>query len=97
MDLALSFGVSDDWLRKTMTEPQLQRWARYAANPGMPFKRLEIYLAQIALMVARGPIQGAENMTVKDFLMSRADEEEDYEGDDIVNDARDAFGYAPNG
>ena len=93
MDLALAFGMPVAEIRKTMTEPELHLWAKYAVNPGMPFKRLEIYFAQLALMIARGPIEGASDMTVSDFMLTTQEDNQDT--GDIVADAREAFGYAP--
>lgn len=70
---------------------------RYAENPGMPLRRIEIYLAQIALCVSRGTLHGAENMTLMNFMLEREVDSLDVDQDDIVSVARGAFGYAPQG
>lgn len=97
MDLALAFGVPVSVLRRTLTESELGQWVRYARMPGMPWRRIELYLAQLALMVARGPLENAQTMTLKDFMFETEAErpDEELDGEDLVDAAREAFGYAP--
>lgn len=98
MDLALISGQSLAAMRAT-TERDVLAWSKYGRSKGLPFRRLEWFMAQIALMVARGPIQGADSMTIEDFMLNpqtpeqEIDDPADGEGD--VDAARDAFEYAP--
>jgi hypothetical protein len=101
MDLALEFGRPVAGLRRSMSEREFARWVKYANTKGLPVDRMEYYLAQLALQIARGPLNGAETMTVADFMIKRSDEEEIEEDDvDVDEDAqvaaaRQAFGYRP--
>ena len=58
---------------------------RYAAKRMLPQRRMELYLAQIALMVAQGA--GARDVKLNDFLFD-ADEPEEIE-------AAEFFGFNP--
>lgn len=54
-------------IRSTMTERELRLWMAYAAEKMLPTRRLEAYLAQIALVVARC-VGSAEDISIADFL-----------------------------
>lgn len=53
-----------------MTERELRFWAAYRARKMLPSRRTEIYLAQVALMVAR--MNGSATQTIDDFLIREA-------------------------
>lgn len=100
MDLALELGQSVASLRRNMTEREFAYWHKYANEKSLPMRRIEFYFAQLALMIARGPLQGAEQMTIQDFLLvnknAKEDEDADEDDEDIdVEEARAAFGYNP--
>lgn len=66
MDLALEQHTSVAELTGSMTERELGQWLRYAAQKMLPQRRLELYLAQIALWVARSA--GYSDYTLRDFI-----------------------------
>jgi hypothetical protein len=66
MDLALEFSMPLASLRKALTERELHAWQAYAMRYQLPTRRLELYLAQIALCVAR--MAGAQDVMLQDFL-----------------------------
>lgn len=51
-----------------MPEWEFQRWQRYAAERGLPSRRLELQTAIVALTVARA-MGGNTSMQVSDFLI----------------------------
>lgn len=63
-------------LSQVMEEREFRGWQRYAARKMLPQRRLEFYLAQIALTVARA-VGNAENATLEDFLFDPQAEEMD--------------------
>lgn len=65
MDLALEMGATVEELSVRMSESELGMWARYAAKKSLPMRRMELYLAQVALCVARSA--GAA-VSLRDFL-----------------------------
>lgn len=66
MDLALELGRTVEELSESMTERELRLWARYSRQKMLPARRLEVYLAQIALRVAWSA--GADNLSLDDML-----------------------------
>jgi hypothetical protein len=66
MQLALAAGRPDlGAFSRGLTERDFQAWMRFASARGLPFHRLELYLAQIALMIVR--VAGVE-ADLSDFL-----------------------------
>lgn len=55
-------------LAQVMTEAELQDWERYAERHQLPHRRMELYMAQIALVVAVS-FGGRDNLTLADFLI----------------------------
>ncbi len=87
MDLALELGHTDEALSH-MTERDFRRWQTYAAKRMLPQRRLELYLAQIALVVAKSA--GAKDLKLNDFMFDAADTAEP-----TTDDLYEAFGFAP--
>lgn len=85
MDLALELGQTAGGLSRSMTESELGEWQRYAGRRMLPTRRLELYLAQIALFVVKAA-GGGKNATLSDFLFdATADEEADeLDADDVA-------------
>lgn len=67
MDLALHLGMTEGGLRRSMTEDELQRWGQYVQRRMLPWRRVELLLAQVALVVAK-TMGGAKDATLEDFL-----------------------------
>lgn len=95
MDLALHLGGSVESLTRSMTEAELQRWGLYARRHAFPFRRLELMLAQLSMIVAR-TMGGAKNAKVDDFMLRAPDYPDDLP-DNVtrIELARKAFGFAP--
>ena len=86
MDLALEMGMTAAGLSRAMTERELMQWQSYAARRMLPMRRLELYLAQIALVVVKAA-GGAKNATLSDFMFDEApaaDQDEDLSADDVA-------------
>lgn len=90
MDLALESGWSQEMIG-AMTETDFIRWQKYAATRRFPTRRLELYLAQIAMVVAKA--MGGSTAKLEDFLIELSPPDE---GDgDNLEDAKEAFGFKP--
>jgi len=86
MDLALEMGTTKAGLSRAMTERELMEWQVYASRRMLPMRRLELYLAQIALVVVKAA-GGAKNATLADFLFDPSEataEEEEFDADDVA-------------
>ena len=68
-----------------MTEGEFREMQQYAAKRMLPRRRIELYLAQLALVTARGA--GAKEVTLDDFLFDPSEPEE--------VDAAAFFGFNP--
>ena len=55
-----------------MSEPEFQAWQIYAARRMLPQRRMELYLAQIAMLIAR-TMGGAKDVDITDFLFDPAE------------------------
>lgn len=66
MDLALHFGITLADLKRRLSEKEFLKWSRYSERYMLPQRRLELYLAQIAMWAARGPTTA--ECTLQDFL-----------------------------
>lgn len=78
MDLALQMGVPARSLARHLTEAEFQDWRVYAARRMLPQRRLELYLAQIAMLVAKSGRIAKNGATLDDYLFDPPD----IEGDD---------------
>ena len=75
-----------------MTEAELQEWGRLASRRGLPWQRIELLLAQLAMVVAK-TMGGAKNVRVDDFMLK----EPEVLPDNVthIDIARKAFGFNP--
>ena len=95
MDLALHLGGSAESLTRSMTEAELQRWGLYARRHMFPFRRLELMVAQLAMIMAR-TMGGAKNAKTEDFMIKTPDYQDDFPVNVTrIDAARKAFGFNP--
>lgn len=92
MALALEFGLPIGQL-ELMPEAEFVRWMRYSMTKGLPSRRVEIYLAQIAFWIAR-TMGGVGDKTIADYLLDQADEVPIAEGDELEQ-AEAALNFQP--
>ena len=90
MDLALEFGMPVSKLTGILKESELKRWALYARRYGLPTRRLQVQMAQIALTIAR--VNGNGDATLQDFLN---DPVEPLKPEQNLALAKQAFGFNP--
>lgn len=93
MQLAMNLGMPADRLEREMTHRELRQWARYVRDHLLPFRRLEIYLAQIALGVAR--LGGNDTATLHDFMIDFGPERAEVVREPDAQAARAAFAFNP--
>lgn len=86
MELSLALGRPIG----TMPERDFARWRRYAARRGLPTRRLELYLAQIAMLIAQ--TMGGSTQGLQEFLFDGKPEPEEID----VKAVQEAFGYKPS-
>jgi hypothetical protein len=72
MDLALEFGMPVSQLMKSMKESELRRWEVYAGTYMLPARRMQVQLAQVAMLIVKTNGGGAE-LTLKDYLFDPPD------------------------
>lgn len=96
MDLALELRQPVDTLMREMTEREFWAWVRYAERKMLPQRRIELYLAQIAYLIAC-TMGGAENVTLADYLFDpKTPEQQDAEiSDEDVEELKMAIGFRP--
>lgn len=73
MDLALELGMTVGELSHRMTERELIRWQKYASKKMLPARRVEFYMAQVALMIGR-TMGGNSQATLHDYLLDIPDD-----------------------
>lgn len=98
MDLALEVGQANlGAFARSLPERDFRSWMAYNRRRGLPSRRLELYLAQIALMVMRAA--GAENLLLSDFLFDEKDSDADAlppnGEEDELQDVMDALEFKP--
>lgn len=59
----------------------LHLYQRYTARRGFPGRRMELLLAQVALVLAR--VNGNQSADISDFLMDPEDDDQDPERRDL--------------
>jgi hypothetical protein len=91
MDLAAMFRRPLGELRYSLSGRELNLWAAYSGKKALPARRIEFYLAQIALCVMRAA--GAEGLTLKDFLFDQQETNE--EPEDELEAAKLALEFKP--
>jgi len=94
MDLALHLGGSSESLARSMTEAELQRWSVYVRRHALPFKRIELLLAQVSMLIA-ATMGGAKNVKLKDYMLKEL-EDELPANVTRIEDKRKAFGWNPH-
>jgi hypothetical protein len=95
MDLALELGQPLTVIAR-MSERELARWARYIARRGLPMRRLELGLAQIAKLIGE-TMGGMEGVSIDDFLFYQRQEEGDDEEltAEELEELKAGIGFAP--
>lgn len=89
-DLALALGMTVADVESRMTAREFDLWQRYAIRRMLPWRRMELLLAQIARMVGI-TMGGVSNETpLTEFLFEGVDDEDD---EDMT--AEEFFGFAP--
>ena len=74
-----------------MTEREFARWSKYAAQKGMPWQRIEVQLARIAMLIDVGLV-GAKNARLRDYMGGSLEELVIGKADTLADDIEDAFG-----
>ena len=90
MDLALHMGMTAEHMTQSMTEAEFNRWARYAYTHALPYKRIEMLLAQVSLLIAR-TMGGSKDAKLNDFMLQVRREE----APEVRPDARKVFNFQP--
>jgi hypothetical protein len=88
MDLALHLGMTAAGVSRGMSEREFVQWQHYADKRMLPLRRLELYLAQIALLVDRA-WGGAKNKSLRDYLFDHTEEAPAAEDDEDAADFGD--------
>lgn len=96
MDLALELGMPTGTLKRSLTERDVRQWMRYAQRKHLPSRRIELYLAQIAMVVAQSMSTGKHKFKLSDFLFEPADLDEQDDDRDPLDAAIEAFDFKPN-
>lgn len=73
MQLALHLGMPHEAMLRSMTEAELHRWILFARRHGLPFRRIELMLAQLSMIVAK-TMGGAKNAKTADFMLIEPDD-----------------------
>jgi hypothetical protein len=92
MDLALHLGMTSAGLGRAMTERELGQWRAYAAKRMLPMRRVELYLAQIALLVVK-TMGGQADAKLSDYLFDPEPEAEELDLGDENIDADDIAAF----
>lgn len=90
MDLSLHLGTPVETLARAMTEREFIRWQWYAEKKMLPWRRMELFMAQLAMFMDR--MNGAQNKTLRDYLFDPVD---DTEPDDDLEAAVNYFDFKP--
>jgi hypothetical protein len=86
MDLALHLGKTVGQVEREMSGVELGLWYLYANDRMLPWRRMEMHLAQIAMHVSG--LAGAADKTLSDFLFDPPER-------GIEEDAKAFFGFSP--
>lgn len=68
MNLALELGCTLSELEERLTEKEWLMWLLYDSQYRFPTRRMELYLARIAMVVAQ-TMGGAQNVSINDYLI----------------------------
>ena len=80
-------------LARAMPEREFRDWQRYAARRMLPQRRIEMYLAQIAMLIVKTTGGGA-GKGLDDFLLDPPPDEDDEPVDNLAA-AVEFFGFRP--
>jgi hypothetical protein len=86
IDLSFALGIPEEELAARLTNRSFVRYQHYAAKWMLPARRLELYLAQVALVAAQA--SGAAGMSLSDFVFDPQEEATEAE-------AAEFFGFNP--
>jgi hypothetical protein len=89
MDLALHLGMTAGGLKATMTEREFVAWQVYAGRRMLPWRRVELALAQVAQLIAQ-TMGGVKGSKLADFLF---DPKPDDEGADEATTPEDVAAF----
>ncbi len=90
MDLELALGRPI----ANMPERTFMCWWHYSLKKALPQRRIELYLAQIAMLIAR---MNGSDATLQDFLFDPPDDEPDLDALKAAFDFKPANQEANNG
>ena len=91
-DLAAELGTPVAVLARTMTENELRDWQAYAARYALPSRRLQLQLAQIAMLIAV-TMGGAKDVKLTDYLFDPPPTPK--ERKKALDEAKEFFGFSP--
>ena len=74
-----------------MSEREFGAWSKYAAQKGMPWQRIEVQLARIAMLLDLG-LGSAQRARLADYMGATLDELLQGKADTLADDVEDAFG-----
>lgn len=74
-----------------MSEREFGKWSQYAAQKGMPWQRIEVQLARIAMLLEAG-LLGEKRVRLVDYMGATLDELLQGKADTLADDVEDAFG-----
>jgi hypothetical protein len=96
LDLSFDLGVPLHWLR-SMPLPDLQLYRRYTERRGFPGRRIELLLAQVALVLAQ--VNGNREARLTHFLFDPPPDDEaeetDLSPDEAAEQVAALMGYRP--
>lgn len=102
MDLALELGWPVSMLSQAMTEREFAKWSAYSHKHKLPSMRIELYLAQIAYLIANAFGGRGEQKSLADYILdfesrdprkARAVDDED----DDVEELKQVLQFKPRG
>jgi len=92
MTLALNLGKTVADLERDMSGVEFDLWRRYASRNVLPWRKMELHLAQIAHIIA-ATMGGAKDKSLADYMF---DPEEEHHGPISTDDEAAAFfGFSP--
>lgn len=93
VDLSFELGQPLSVLRD-MSADDLAVYRRYIAHKGLPSRRVELLLAQSAMMIAQ-TMGGAKNVKLSDFLFDPVPDAPEQEQELTVEEIRAMHGFNP--
>jgi len=81
MDLALHLGKTVAEL-DSMTDVEFNLWVKYANRRMLPWRRMELYLAQLTATVSK--MMGNNEVNISDYLFDPVDDDQAAEVDAVA-------------